>query len=145
MLHLSNKISALLISHCLLENYVYYIWTRVVATKPHTLLSSCRATGGRERTKGGAGGGRSSPKQMFPSFFKPKRQDIRQDLKEQLGTLNKYRHLNVTNYIHMLEFSKEDQGARLPAHADFQKEFSGLFLQACWKSDVILLNTAHCF
>lgn len=81
----------------------------------------------------------------FQAFFKPKRQDIRQHLKEQLGTLNKYRHLNVTNYIHMLEFSKEDQGARLPAHADFQQEFSGLFLQACWKSDVILLNTERCF
>lgn len=74
-----------------------------------------------------------SPKQMFPSFFKTKRQDIRQHLKEQLGTLNKYRHLNVTNYIHMLEFSKDDQGARLPAHSDFQQEFSGLFLQACCK------------
>lgn len=75
----------------------------------------------------------SSPKQMFPSFFKTKRQDIRQHLKEQLGTPNKYRHLNVTNYIHMLEFSEDDQGARLPAHSDFQQEFSGLFLQACCK------------
>lgn len=45
----------------------------------------------------------------------------------------------------MLEFSKEDQEARLPAHTDFQEEFSGLFLQACWKSDVILLNTEHYF
>lgn len=87
----------------------------------------------------------TSPKQMFPSFFKPKRQDVGQHLKEQLGTLNKCRHLNVTNYIHMLEFSKKDQEARLPAHADFQQEFSGLFLQARWKSDAVLLNTEHYF
>lgn len=117
-----------------------------MATKPHISLSSCiDFTGGGGENKRRSRGEGSSPKQMFPSFFKPKRQDIRQDLKEQLGTLNKYRHLNVTNYIHMLEFSKEDRGAKLPAHADFQQEFSGLFLQACWKSDVILLNTEHCF
>lgn len=100
---------------------------------------------GGERTKGGAERGESSPEQMFLSFFKPRRQDIRQHLKEQLGTLNKCRHLNVTNYTHMLEFTEEDRGARLPAHADFHQELSGPLLSAFWQSDVIVLNTERRF
>lgn len=80
-----------------------------VATKSRMLLFSyIDLLGGR---RGGIREGEwwgELSKQMFPSFFKPKRQDIRQHLKEQLGTLNKYRHLNVNNYIHMLEFLKED-------------------------------------
>lgn len=83
----------------------------------------------RERTKVRAEGWKVLQSRRFQAFLNLReRQDIRQHLKEQLGTLNKYRHLNVTNYIHMLEFSEEYQGARLPAHADFQQELSGLSL-----------------
>lgn len=100
---------------------------------------------GGERTKGGAELGESSPEQMFPSCFKPQRQDIRQHLKEQLGTLPRCRRLNVPNYTHMLECAEEDRGARLPAHAGFQQELRGPLLSACWPSDVIVLNTERCF